>query len=164
MLTGITRIPSETPPGVSETGDNHLIEDPSSCGQDSDHAITLADDAYALGCSQAALVCPICGKSVQGRNRRQNMENHMLIHTGVRPHKCSLCAYSSTQLGNLRRHMRNVHKIQQEFDMNLPNYSSSEFWADDFRSNSEEVAGQFMESVAAQPDVILETNDKFGDI
>jgi len=62
------------------------------------------------------LVCPVCGKIVHGRNRRQNLDNHMLVHSGLRPHKCHLCSYSFTQLGNLRRHMKTVHKLQQDVD------------------------------------------------
>ena len=67
----------------------------------------------------AKLVCPICGKVVHGRNRRQNMANHMLIHSGLRPHKCCFCSYSSTQLGNVRRHIRNVHKIDQDSESSV---------------------------------------------
>lgn len=62
------------------------------------------------GASGNVLVCPICGKTAHGRNRRQNMDNHMLTHTGERPFQCSVCPYRASQQGNLRRHLRCVHK------------------------------------------------------
>lgn len=55
-------------------------------------------------------MCPVCGKTAQGRNRRQNMDNHMLTHTGERPFQCTMCPYRASQQGNLKRHLRAVHK------------------------------------------------------
>lgn len=59
-------------------------------------------------------MCPVCGKTAQGRNRRQNMDNHMLTHTGERPFQCTLCTYRASQHGNLKRHIRAVHKPNLE--------------------------------------------------
>jgi len=59
--------------------------------------------------AQLIISCSICGKTTQGRNRKQNMENHMMTHYGLRPHKCNFCDYSSTQAGNLRRHIKKMH-------------------------------------------------------
>lgn len=59
-------------------------------------------------------MCPVCGKTAQGRNRRQNMDNHMLTHTGERPFQCTLCTYRASQQGNLKRHVRTVHKLSLE--------------------------------------------------
>lgn len=113
--------------------------------------MNLDDNMTSSALGLSALVCPICQKSVQGRNRRQNMENHMLIHTGVRPHKCPLCAYSSTQLGNLRRHMRNVHKIQQEIDV-----SNEECWSVEARNTRDTLftESQSTATVATNEDIL----------
>ncbi|KAK7065660.1 hypothetical protein SK128_018498, partial [Halocaridina rubra] len=62
------------------------------------------------GAQGGVLVCPVCGKTAQGRNRRQNMDNHILTHTGERPFQCGVCSYRASQLGNLKRHERAVHK------------------------------------------------------
>ena len=66
----------------------------------------LYDDKQEVG---LVVTCPICFKTAHGRNRRQNMENHMLTHTGLKPHQCTFCSYKSSQIGNLRRHIKTLH-------------------------------------------------------
>ncbi|XP_068237679.1 protein tramtrack, alpha isoform-like isoform X2 [Palaemon carinicauda] len=87
---------------------NFSASDSSSQQNAPGEAVVLGD-----GCSWAQgniLVCSLCGKTAQGRNRRQNMDNHLLTHTGERPFQCTVCSYRSTQFGNLKRHVRAVHK------------------------------------------------------
>ena len=84
------------------------------------------------GCSGGpggVLVCPVCGKTAQGRNRRQNMDNHMLTHTGERPFQCTLCTYRASQQGNLKRHVRTVHKLSLE-EVGLNSFSGLSHHAD----------------------------------
>jgi uncharacterized Zn-finger protein len=56
--------------------------------------------------------CSICGKIVAG------LTMHMLIHEGVRKHRCSYCNKSFTQSGQLKRHI-NSH-------LNIRNYKCPE--------------------------------------
>ncbi|XP_063696047.1 zinc finger protein 70-like [Culicoides brevitarsis] len=44
--------------------------------------------------------CPIC------HTMQQNLKQHMLVHSGVRKHKCSLCDKSFAQISNLNHHMK----------------------------------------------------------
>lgn len=74
-------------------------------------------------------MCPVCGKTAQGRNRRQNMDNHMLTHTGERPFQCTLCTYRASQQGNLKRHVRTVHKLSLE-EVGLNSFSGLSHHAD----------------------------------
>ncbi|XP_063612797.1 longitudinals lacking protein, isoforms H/M/V-like isoform X1 [Penaeus indicus] len=80
----------------------------SSSQQNAPGEVVVSGDG--CGASGGVLVCPVCGKTAQGRNRRQNMDNHMLTHTGERPFQCSMCPYRASQQGNLKRHLRAVHK------------------------------------------------------
>lgn len=74
-------------------------------------------------------MCPVCGKTAQGRNRRQNMDNHMLTHTGERPFQCTLCTYRASQQGNLKRHVRTVHKLSLD-EVGLNSFSGLSHHAD----------------------------------
>ena len=50
--------------------------------------------------------CDICGKVFE-RSSCVNM--HKLIHSGVKPFKCTICAAAFTQKGNLKRHILQTH-------------------------------------------------------
>ncbi|XP_050728486.1 longitudinals lacking protein-like isoform X25 [Eriocheir sinensis] len=56
-----------------------------------------------------SLACPVCGKSFGGRNRKQNLGFHMLIHTGEKRHQCPYCPHKSTLKSNLNKHIRTMH-------------------------------------------------------
>ena len=47
-------------------------------------------------------VCSSCPKGFQSQSA---LEIHKRIHSGERPYKCELCAYTSTQKGNLKTHL-----------------------------------------------------------
>lgn len=66
------------------------------------------------GLSSCAEVCGICGKAFRGRNRRQNLSQHHLTHTGTRPFPCLHCTYRATQKAHLKRHCERVHGQQIE--------------------------------------------------
>lgn len=55
------------------------------------------------------LACDLCGKMFMGRNRRQNLQQHWMIHTGVKPYSCPYCSHCSNRKGNLDMHIVRVH-------------------------------------------------------
>jgi len=76
------------------------------------------------------LSCEMCGKLFNGRNRRQNLQHHMMIHYGVKPFLCPLCPHRSNRKGNLDLHILRVHGTDQ---ISVP-VSSSGALADSQRS------------------------------
>uniref|UniRef100_A0A0P4VTP5 C2H2-type domain-containing protein n=1 Tax=Scylla olivacea TaxID=85551 RepID=A0A0P4VTP5_SCYOL len=53
--------------------------------------------------------CGVCGKVFSGRSRKHNLKQHILTHTGERPHSCPHCPYRSSHRPTLRRHVFTVH-------------------------------------------------------
>lgn len=53
--------------------------------------------------------CGVCGKVFSGRSRKHNLKQHILTHTGERPHPCPHCPYRSSHRPTLRRHIFTVH-------------------------------------------------------
>ncbi|XP_047499189.1 longitudinals lacking protein, isoforms A/B/D/L-like isoform X5 [Penaeus chinensis] len=58
----------------------------------------------------AALVCPVCGKSFGGRNRRQILERHIATHTGHKPYPCPHCPFRSSRQDTLKIHVARMHR------------------------------------------------------
>nr|XP_027211463.1 zinc finger protein 585B-like [Penaeus vannamei] len=63
----------------------------------------------AKGCGDNVLQCNVCGKLFMGRSRKNNLKQHLLTHTGERPHLCPHCPYRSSHRPTLRRHILTVH-------------------------------------------------------
>lgn len=64
-----------------------------------------------------ALACPVCHKTFEGRNCKQNLGFHMVIHTGEKPHQCPYCPHKSALRHNLQKHIRTIHRdIQHVLD------------------------------------------------
>ncbi|XP_064080274.1 longitudinals lacking protein, isoforms H/M/V-like isoform X8 [Macrobrachium nipponense] len=57
-----------------------------------------------------ALTCRVCSRNFSGRNRRQDLERHLLTHTGEKPFCCPHCPHRSNRIGNLRTHVFTVHR------------------------------------------------------
>ncbi|KAK3881043.1 hypothetical protein Pcinc_014500 [Petrolisthes cinctipes] len=55
------------------------------------------------------LTCPVCGRCITGKNCRQNLRHHLLIHTGVKPFSCPHCPHRANYKPNLLKHIRSVH-------------------------------------------------------
>lgn len=51
----------------------------------------------------------VCFACVYNSYCRSTFTRHVMMHLRNRPYKCLLCDYSSTQRGNLRRHVHLVH-------------------------------------------------------
>ncbi|KAF2368655.1 Zinc finger C2H2-type, partial [Trinorchestia longiramus] len=56
-----------------------------------------------------ALSCSLCSKIFRGRNKRQNLNFHMMIHSGTKPHKCPYCSHRSTFKSNVTKHVSRIH-------------------------------------------------------
>lgn len=54
-------------------------------------------------------VCPVCGKQFHGRNRRQNLEHHLVTHTGERRYSCPLCPHRAAHKWHLKTHILRRH-------------------------------------------------------
>uniref|UniRef100_A0A8D9AC20 Zinc finger protein 567 n=1 Tax=Cacopsylla melanoneura TaxID=428564 RepID=A0A8D9AC20_9HEMI len=52
--------------------------------------------------------CNQCGKFFA---RKDVLQGHMRVHTGERPFMCPVCGKRFTQMGDLGRHKKNVHKV-----------------------------------------------------
>lgn len=55
------------------------------------------------------LECPVCGKRFLGRNRRQNLEHHLVTHTGERRYPCPLCPHRAAHKWHLKTHLLRRH-------------------------------------------------------
>ena len=54
-------------------------------------------------------ICSICGKGFKGRNRQQNLQQHILTHTGERPFSCPYCPYTARQQSHVKCHIFRMH-------------------------------------------------------
>lgn len=64
---------------------------------------------FGEGHESRGLICPVCGKEFNSRNRRQDLQRHLLSHTGERPFACPFCPYRATLKGNLKKHIQGLH-------------------------------------------------------
>ncbi|XP_042224512.1 longitudinals lacking protein, isoforms H/M/V-like isoform X9 [Homarus americanus] len=64
----------------------------------------------AQGVPGDLLSCSVCGRGFHGRNRRQDLERHMLTHTGEKPYRCPHCPHRTNRIGNLKTHMFTIHR------------------------------------------------------
>lgn len=56
-----------------------------------------------------AVLCPVCGKVISGRNKRQNLQYHLITHTAHKPFKCPYCPHRANRSDNMKIHVRTRH-------------------------------------------------------
>ncbi|KAK4309635.1 hypothetical protein Pmani_018746 [Petrolisthes manimaculis] len=67
---------------------------------------------FHMGVVPRALMCPFCHKVFAGRNQQQRLRYHTLTHTGEKPHACPYCPHRARLKFNLHKHIRALHKDQ----------------------------------------------------
>ena len=65
------------------------------------HATRLEDGSYK---------CDFCARTIRVR---RDMRDHIMTHTGEKPHTCSFCGYSCIRKSNLNQHIKYVHKDEK---------------------------------------------------
>lgn len=58
---------------------------------------------------EAGVLCPVCGKVISGRNKRQNLQYHLITHTNHKPFKCPYCPHRANRSDNMKIHIRTRH-------------------------------------------------------
>ncbi|KAK8749289.1 hypothetical protein OTU49_015774, partial [Cherax quadricarinatus] len=66
--------------------------------------------SMAQGVPGDQLACSVCGRGFHGRNRRQDLERHVLTHTGEKPYQCPHCPHRTNRIGNLKTHIFTIHR------------------------------------------------------
>lgn len=58
---------------------------------------------------QPAILCPVCCKPFDGRNKRQNLKHHLMTHTGERRYSCPFCGHRTAHKWHLKTHVLRRH-------------------------------------------------------
>ena len=60
--------------------------------------------------------CPHCPKAMK---RQNDLQKHIMIHTGEKPFKCDMCDYASNRKTNLQRHKRFKCVMTSKADLDI---------------------------------------------
>ena len=55
------------------------------------------------------LQCSTCGKMFEGRNKKQNLKHHYMVHTGERRYTCPFCGHRTAHKWHLKTHVMRRH-------------------------------------------------------
>ncbi|XP_018012524.1 protein tramtrack, beta isoform isoform X14 [Hyalella azteca] len=74
----------------------------------------IAQMTYERSAQEMAtgVTCPVCPRTFTGRNKKQNLEYHLMVHTGEKPFLCPFCPHRSNRMSNLKLHMFARHPQQ----------------------------------------------------
>lgn len=89
--------------------------------------------------NDAKLMCTVCGKYLSSN---ESLRNHMLIHKGEKPFKCSHdgCGKSFRSLGNLTEHIRS-HTGEKRYHCTIDDCDRRFSYATDFRRHKFKIHG-----------------------
>ena len=52
--------------------------------------------------------------------RKRSLKNHIeLVHTGLKPFKCSICNYKTAYKNDVKKHIEGVHKLLCDYEAAL---------------------------------------------
>lgn len=54
----------------------------------------------------------VCDECHQSFKNRSTLRTHKFTHSNEKPYKCSHCDYACTQLSNLKKHIKKMHKTE----------------------------------------------------
>ncbi|XP_061520601.1 zinc finger protein 408 [Phycodurus eques] len=67
---------------------------------------------HRLSHTGASFLCSYCGKSLRDPH---TLKSHERLHTGDRPHRCTICGKGYTMATKLRRHIKSSHVTEKPY-------------------------------------------------
>ena len=65
--------------------------------------------SQAVNKHHQTIVCPVCCKVFDGRNKKQNLKHHLMTHTGERRFTCPYCGHRTAHKWHLKTHVLRRH-------------------------------------------------------
>ena len=71
------------------------------------HSALVGHQQWHLDYDARSHECEYCDKKFV---KKEQLREHLRVHTGERPFKCDQCDYAASTKPNLRKHINNIHK------------------------------------------------------